>query len=1667
MLPLYVFPRKQRVWEPVYELDLGTSADLLLGYPFHVSSGVRLEAETNTLWWPRGQPQRTLTSIGDYLRLERKRKAKLRKTILKRVRNSGVGGEVEVSEPPLSREDSRGTDALVDGAERPPPRRRSSHGQSEADTKVSARRGGGGPPSLRSESRREVEERSDRKVRQLQILYIQALTSGRGIEMDELEFLDEIEDHEDRIVDAREDAAKMDTRIPVFTEGKRVGEGRRWAPREGFDLTLRPFQPLPKGHWVFVPSIRPNYTNKLVWPDVYVEVEESTLPTFTARVYNIGERRERVAPNKLVGWCEPIDPAHVDPLHDLQALETYEDFRKDRQIVDPQDPVALANHQKLVWEQLREGVSLELTPEQETTLRELSDRYAHIFSTVKGESPPVSKIGRARPIRIDTGEHAPIAQRSYRRSPRQRREIERHVMEMERDGIIRDSQSEWASPVVLAMKKDGSTRFCVNYRALNDVTTKDRYPLPRIDEILDQLGGQAWFTSLDMSAGYWVLPIEEGDKAKTAFISHMGLKEFNVLPFGLTNAPAAYQRAMDCVLAGLVGLNCLAYIDDIIVFSSGFESHIQDLEAILQRLESAGFTVNARKCGVCRKELVYLGHVVTPEGVRPDPTKIDTIAHTPYPKNVRDVRAFLGLVNYYRRYIRDCSVIQAPLSQLCRNPKQGEPSPKFSFSEECKEAWDKLRIVLVTEPVMRHPDFNRRFRIDVDSCADGVGAVLTQVFDDGEHPVAYYSKKFTQDEGKWSSNELEAIGVIKALDHFRPYVWGVDFDLLSDNMTVHLSWLRRQTRGKLARWAARLSEYEGYMTILPRSGRKHGNGDALSRMRKHPSDPPEEGDDCMGLGVSPRREESAELAPTSPLEGRLLLLTPEETDQLTADAELLHRQHWAGDKASQEALWRTEVPFGKIVEEIVSQQGGDSNIQRTIQRIVRLPDQQDRFFRVDGGVLNRWYKPSHSSGAGHWVLVVPRALQSKVLACYHDFGPLQHLGVGKTRLALAPRFWWKGMGEDIKKYVRTCPWCQKFKAVSHRVGGAPMPKVVQGCNKLLSIDIAGPFEHKAGIPLHVLTIVDVFSGYVEVVAIPATRTQDILDVLEDRWLKPHGSPQAIVTDRGAQFESDAFRRWCERRGINKRRTTAYHPQSNSQAERVHRWLRERLSVKAAQTTGEWFEYLTDVVRTHNLSPIEGMGDVSPYLLWYGRRPTLPGDSELGVETAMSTQLPKEELDEIYARLIGKRELERAARSRRQEASAPPPEEFKEGDFVLIKIPKKGKLAPAWDGPWPVVEKITPLLYSVRRRKRGKLTLDTVNVGRLHRFHRRSRVYSVGGLPLGVPPGLVVDQSTIPGAGWGVISQREWPADHKLGTYEGEVLTEAQFADRYPDGTATYVVALQPVGGEQRYVDAVNPLTSNWARFMNAPGAHEEPNVMVDEVEGLLEVRTLRPIVVGEELVWDYGDTYAMDHTGHTSNARVRARHGRAPPDSDPEPAASNAEVKVDVGREVKVDVGRDLTEEERGMIEGLGSARRSSGDHYFLEDEHVLIYDPTFDEEVVVGRVESRDDDDNKYYIWCCGTYLDHLPLYRRKFGFGYLDTSDNRVLYSKPKKATYVPFRRWFSRDTIIDSFTPISKGGGLYVPEVKANAAELVRGLALSLNRGGLSGLVGIVEALTEVPP
>ena len=376
------------------------------------------------------------------------------------------------------------------------------------------------------------------------------------------------------------------------------------------------------------------------------------------------------------------------------------------------------------------------------------------------------------------------APQPYRRqNPAVQREEMAQVQQMLSSSVIRPSNSPWASPVVMVKKKDSSLRFCVDFRQLNAATVKDAHPIPRIDDLLDALHGSRWFSTLDLKSGYWQVPIQERDKEKTAFRTSSGqLFEFNQVPFGLCNAPATFSRLMDHALAGLHWETCLFYLDDIIVFAATWEEHLDRLRQVFERLRHAKLKLGADKCTFAAREVSYLGHRVTEEGLLPDPSLLAAIRGINTPPPPPEVRSFLGLAGYYQRYVKNFAAIAGPLQTLTRK------DAVFHWSPDCQDAFNHLKTLLTTSPITAFPDFSLPFRLYTDASTAGLGAILVQVREGKECIICCASRSLNQAEKAYPATKLECLTIVWAVTKFRPYLMSIPFEVYTDHYT--LQWLK-------------------------------------------------------------------------------------------------------------------------------------------------------------------------------------------------------------------------------------------------------------------------------------------------------------------------------------------------------------------------------------------------------------------------------------------------------------------------------------------------------------------------------------------------------------------------------------------------------------------------------------------------------------------------------------------------------------------------------------------------------------------------------------------------------------------------------------------------------------------------------------------------------------
>ena len=474
-------------------------------------------------------------------------------------------------------------------------------------------------------------------------------------------------------------------------------------------------------------------------------------------------------------------------------------------------------------------------PGSSVCLKDLSEdslvsKFPDVFQSPQGVPPD-----RSDPftIELEPGT-APLSKSLYRMAPAEMAELKKQLEELLDKGFIRPSSSPWGAPVLFVKKKDGSMRLCIDYRGLNRVTVKNKYPLPRIDELLDQLKGAKWFSKIDLASGYHQIPLEPNDIRKTAFRTRYGHYEFVVMPFGLTNAPAAFMKMMNSVFRDFLDEFVIIFIDDILIYSKDEESHRKHLRAVLERLREHKLYAKLSKCSFWQKSIGFLGHIVSDQGISVDPEKIRAIKDWPRPRSATEVRSFLGLAGYYRNFVKGFGSLAQPMTRLTGK------DVKFTWSEECEGCFSALKDMLTSAPVLVLPEADQPYVVYTDASITGLGCVLTQ----HGKVIAYASRQLRKHEGNYPTHDLEMAAVVFALKIWRSYLYGAKVQILTDHKSLKYIFTQPELNLRQRRWMEFVADYDLDITYYP--GKANLVADALSRRRVDVS-AEREADDLDGM----------------------------------------------------------------------------------------------------------------------------------------------------------------------------------------------------------------------------------------------------------------------------------------------------------------------------------------------------------------------------------------------------------------------------------------------------------------------------------------------------------------------------------------------------------------------------------------------------------------------------------------------------------------------------------------------------------------------------------------------------------------------------------------------------------------------------------------------------
>ena len=654
----------------------------------------------------------------------------------------------------------------------------------------------------------------------------------------------------------------------------------------------------------------------------------------------------------------------------------------------------------------------------------LGKDYTDVFT---GELPPLKDLPRAEDGGVNIA-LKPCAQPVGRYGPRMTQEdteeAGRIIEELLAKGFIRPSRSPWGAPMFLVAKPDGTKRMVIDYRALNAATVRNRYPLPRVDELFDQLRGARYFSKIDLRTGYWQIRMAAEAVEKTAFTSRHGHYEWLVLPMGLTNAPAEFMRMMEETFAEALNKFILVFLDDILIYSTTLEEHERHLRAALDNLRAKKLHAKLSKCSFFRAEVEFLGHYVGRAGVRMVEGKVDAVRAWPTPKKQKDVEQFIGLAGYYRRFIANFANIASPLTQLCGTLKKerggsaarAPPQKSFIWGDEQQRAFEQLKEAVCSAPCLAMPDPARDFIVHTDASGHATGAVLMQQFDEGLRPIAFLSKKMKPAERNYPIYEQELLAILNALRAWRHYLGGRHFTVWTDHQSLQYVEASTMATPRQVRWAAWLSEFDFSIKYAP--GEKNVVADGLSRAAAGPAEDRAATADQAETRTTRLVNALVEMAPM-PVRIRRAAMQDAAYQRLAAQSEeaLAARQMHKEDGL----LYRTDEETGA-----------------------------DRLVVPDNGALRTW-----------------------MLSWGHDALEGGHRGGARLAKWLQARVWWSGMGEDAQRYASSCEACQRGKADQRGKQGMPLSiDTPQRAADVICMDFVGPLPRATGGESQVLVVID-------------------------------------------------------------------------------------------------------------------------------------------------------------------------------------------------------------------------------------------------------------------------------------------------------------------------------------------------------------------------------------------------------------------------------------------------------------------------------------------------------------------------------------------------------------------------------------------------------------------
>ena len=966
-----------------------------------------------------------------------------------------------------------------------------------------------------------------------------------------------------------------------------------------------------------------NFGNGLEMPKAVVNVFNYYALT---SITNISDRSAKLIIN------EPFD---IEP---LDSIDT--NFIEKMEIDDP----LTINHDNYLKENLKNLRLDHCNKEEKDAIRKLCFEYRDIFYC---DNIPLSFTNKIN-HKIRTKDDTPIFTKSYRFPEVHRAEVKDEISKMLEQDIIQPSISPWSSPIWVVPKKlDASGkkkwRLVIDYRNLNMRTIDEKYPLPNITDILDKLGKANYFTTLDLASGFHQILVDPEDIEKTAFSTEGGHYEFKRMPFGLKNAPATFQRVMDNVLRGLQNEICSVYLDDIIIFSTSLDEHLVRIKSVFDRLRESNFKIQLDKSEFFKKSVQYLGHIITQEGVKPNPDKISIIKNFPIPRTQKDIKSFLGLLGYYRKFIRDFAKLTKPMTMCLKK------GASIKHDEEFIKSFNTAKEILTNDPILQFPDFSKEFVLTTDASNVAIGAVLSQGTIPHDKPVAYASRTLNDTETKYSTVEKELLAIVWACKHFRPYLYGRKFTIYTDHRPLIWLFNLREPNSKLVRWRLKLEEYD--YKIVYKKGKFNTNADCLSRVVvnaienesiiNNPGDIDYDISQYLGgfSDLSNFDDVETSIDPNLTLDPELILkdieLEPKPNKKINIISDILisgprtqsSTQHSNSNGYTNDGITILEEMINNKINQILVYPNVYPKIIVNREKYenhnilkIKIPEINNEKFITDflkeytdsKTIYNIYFHKEnlyrdfcnvylkHFSASGpklvrctKLVNTVQDEEEQLLMIKNHHEGKTNHRGISETLEYLKQNYYWKNMKISVTNYINQCDICNRSK-YGRKKPYVPL-MVTETPSKpfqVIHIDIF-TFDNR-----DYLTIVDAFSKFAQAILLPGKTAVHTCKGLI-KYFSTFGVPENITVDNGSNFNCEIVKELLKLHKIKVHFTTPWHHESNAIVERFHSTIIEHLRILREMYPNEANSDLMDYAIIGYNSSIHSSTNFTPFELTFG------------------------------------------------------------------------------------------------------------------------------------------------------------------------------------------------------------------------------------------------------------------------------------------------------------------------------------------------------------------------------------------------------------------------------------------------------------------------------------